>query len=497
MKRKPGIPRKIGVLGRIPEKIDRLAVAAALLFMIAYLCTMSVSLDEEDSVHFALALTDFDVAKNQPHPPGFPIYIMLGRLFFAFTGDERVALTSMSAVFGGLTVLAVYVLARRLTNREAALTAAVITGVTPLFWLGSVKAMSDITGLFFIITTLIVILGHFESGGDRHLFIAALLCGLSSGVRIHALLILLPPIVYTPFRHKVSPYTALKAFTLLVAGMAAWLIPAVAASGGYPYIEASLGQLGYRAGDSAKSLIGIDITPALLLQRAYEFAYYFLFGGYGINLWSMGAANAILLIFIAVLALLMLKDLRSFTGRKGLLFLSVISLYLPVVFVALPPVNPRYLLILVPLCSIAASVLLHNRFGGKVRVVAVAALAAVLLSHSLFLAVEISSTPAPLHQLAGYLERNGGDETAVIGSGYAGEYLSYYAPGMPFIPAESASCDVIAGLLEEGYRVFSVDGEWECEGAVSYHVKTFTRDQRVHVKRSIVGLNELSLRSGE
>ncbi len=494
MKRKSGISGKIRALGIIPENgIDWLAVAAALLFMAAYLCTMSVSLDEEDSVHFALALTDFDVAKNQPHPPGFPVYVMLGRLFLALTGDERVALTSMSAVFGGLTVLAVYVLAKRLTDREAALAASVLTGSTPLFWLGSVKAMSDVTGLFFVIATFITILGYIKRDRDSYLFAAALLCGISSGVRIHSLLILLPPIVYISFRHRIGPRTALKVFALLAAGIALWMIPAVAASGVYPYVEASLGQLGYRAGDSAKSLIGIDVTPALLLQRAYEFAYYFLFGGYGINLWDMGAVNVLLLASLAALAILIVRERGLLTGGMGMFFLSGIVLYLPAVFVALPPVNPRYLLILVPLFSIAASMALHRRLARRARAVAVCVLAALLLSHSIFLAAEISSTPAPLAQLAGWLEKNAEGKNAVIGGRYAGDYLTYYEPGSIFIPIESASCDVIVALLEDGYRVFSVDMEPQCEGIGSSRLAAFRRDQRVHIKRSACDLYGLAL----
>jgi len=53
-----------------------------------------------DAVQFALALREFDVAKHQPHPPGYLLYVGLGRLFNASLGDptlprpERVVLVS-------------------------------------------------------------------------------------------------------------------------------------------------------------------------------------------------------------------------------------------------------------------------------------------------------------------------------------------------------------------------------------------------------------------
>ena len=39
-----------------------------------------------DAVQFALALREFDVAKHQPHPPGYLLYVALGRLFNASLG---------------------------------------------------------------------------------------------------------------------------------------------------------------------------------------------------------------------------------------------------------------------------------------------------------------------------------------------------------------------------------------------------------------------------
>src|SRR3972149_598098 len=37
-----------------------------------------------DAVQFALALKEYDVAKHQPHPPGYILYVGLGRLLNSF-----------------------------------------------------------------------------------------------------------------------------------------------------------------------------------------------------------------------------------------------------------------------------------------------------------------------------------------------------------------------------------------------------------------------------
>lgn len=53
------------------------AIAAA--YLVAHLPSLAPSLEDIDSINFALGLRDFDVAQHQPHPPGSPVYIALGR----------------------------------------------------------------------------------------------------------------------------------------------------------------------------------------------------------------------------------------------------------------------------------------------------------------------------------------------------------------------------------------------------------------------------------
>jgi len=40
-----------------------------------------------DAVQFALALKEYDVAKHQPHQPGYILYVGLGRLLNSFLHD--------------------------------------------------------------------------------------------------------------------------------------------------------------------------------------------------------------------------------------------------------------------------------------------------------------------------------------------------------------------------------------------------------------------------
>src|SRR2546422_275845 len=51
-----------------------------------------------DSVNFALALDHFDPAVHQPHPPGYFLYVCLGRLVRSIIPDANDALVAISVL---------------------------------------------------------------------------------------------------------------------------------------------------------------------------------------------------------------------------------------------------------------------------------------------------------------------------------------------------------------------------------------------------------------
>src|ERR1041384_6260763 len=52
----------------------------------------SRSLWDWDEALFSYAVIDYDVAQHHPHPPGFPLYIVLARFVRLFVGSEFRAL---------------------------------------------------------------------------------------------------------------------------------------------------------------------------------------------------------------------------------------------------------------------------------------------------------------------------------------------------------------------------------------------------------------------
>src|SRR5215831_12317398 len=69
----------------------------ALIYLAAHLPFLAPSLEDIDSINFALGLRHFDPALHQPHPPGYPIYIALGRLSLPIVERVRPALERIPA----------------------------------------------------------------------------------------------------------------------------------------------------------------------------------------------------------------------------------------------------------------------------------------------------------------------------------------------------------------------------------------------------------------
>src|SRR5262250_784249 len=94
---------------------DAVVVFIALLYLTAHLPFLAPSLEDIDSINFALGLRHFDPALHQPHPPGYPVYMLLGHISLpiiervtSLTGEaaEAKALAIWSAVGGAACIVA-------------------------------------------------------------------------------------------------------------------------------------------------------------------------------------------------------------------------------------------------------------------------------------------------------------------------------------------------------------------------------------------------------
>ena len=144
-----------------------------------------------------------------PHPPGAPLYTLLGRIFsmLAFLGDEiALRVNFLSVASGAVTVVLIYLCVVRLlaqwldredpTQRIAIVTGAVVSALSVAFstsfWDNASEA--EVYGLSMTITLLAYWLalrwddGHKSLASDRMLILIAYLFGLGAGVHLQVLL---------------------------------------------------------------------------------------------------------------------------------------------------------------------------------------------------------------------------------------------------------------------------------------------------------------------
>ena len=108
-----------------------------------------------DSCQFALALEKFDITVHQPHPPGYFLYIMLGRLLNVFIADANTVYVSISVFFSGIAIAAVYLLGRDIFGRKIGTIAALLALSSPSFWFHGEVALTYIVEAFFSTITAI------------------------------------------------------------------------------------------------------------------------------------------------------------------------------------------------------------------------------------------------------------------------------------------------------------------------------------------------------
>lgn len=190
-----------------------------------------------DSVNFALGMERFDVRLHQPHPPGYLLYILLGRVTNLTFGDPNTSLVWISVLFSSLTVAAVYLLGRRSFGRVEGLVAALITLTGPAFWFYSEVALTYILEASFVTVLALTCLETLR-GNKRMVVISAIVLGISGGFRQTTLVLMLPMFLYSLW--FVSWRQKALGLSLLSGTVIAWLTPTIVLSGGLnAYLDAS------------------------------------------------------------------------------------------------------------------------------------------------------------------------------------------------------------------------------------------------------------------
>ena len=259
---------------------------------------LPATLEDIDSVNFALGVRDFDPARHRPHPPGYPVYIALGKAATAVTRAawpagrpdriEARALAGLSLlgalgliwlvarVFAALSVGGTDRTGRPTLSRRAVM-ATLVFAACPLTWYLTSRPMSDVPGLTAACAALACVAlawwrQHPSPEGERRLqpaemaasgrliVIGALLAGFAVGLRTQTLWLTAPLLllVLADRAGRGMLGAMLGAGVAFTLGSLVWGIPLLIASGG---LDAYLAALGSQAGEDFAGVEMLYLTP--------------------------------------------------------------------------------------------------------------------------------------------------------------------------------------------------------------------------------------------
>ena len=259
----------------------RVLPALAALFLVTHLAALPPAPDDIDALNFMLGVRNFDVAHHQPHPPGYPVFIALGKLstpvlrVLHVPAPEVRGLAVWSAAGGAALVLLLFALWRAMDpDPWRPLVATTLAIASPLVWFTSLRPLSDVTGLCLAVGSLCLIVRALPTpwtvtanAPSRALVSGAFLAGVAIGIRSQTLVLTAPLLAFAWLlpRSGLSMRARLLSLGAAALGAALWAIPLVVASGG---LSGYLIALGSQAGEdfSGVAMVWTNRSPRIVVQ---------------------------------------------------------------------------------------------------------------------------------------------------------------------------------------------------------------------------------------
>ncbi len=291
-----------------------------------YYVTMCRTVYVGDSGEFALVFKTLGIA----HPPGYPLFSLIGRLFVALTGFFRAAFSAnLLSVLIAATVIPVLFFA--LKGSDKPVLAAILTLIwafSPLFW--SETAGVEVYGLnlFFIALLVTLSLGDYP----RKWLLIAYLCGLSFAHHLTVITVI-PALIFAFFSERSTPKWKLlgSGLILFMLGLSVYL---------YLPVRSSLSPLADWGHPSTLSLL-INHVTASQYQQTVMFSLSNLLSSSQL-FFSILVANWWWIGFILVI-IGIIYGIRQNLRRAILLLILLVSNIIITAFYHIPDIDPYYL----------------------------------------------------------------------------------------------------------------------------------------------------------
>lgn len=206
----------------IPDRVT--ASVFALVALCLYVPYLARYPTEWDGVQLTFGLDRFDISQHSPHPPGYYLYVLSGRLVRVTTplSGSR-SLQVVAAIAAAATVGLAYLLGREMSGRWLGLATAGFLLTSPFLWFYGVSVATY--SFDALLSVGLLLLACRARPGSWHPVAAALVLGLGAGLRQTSLILLAPIVLVAAGRGVRSVRRAVQTAVAGVAGILVWLVP--------------------------------------------------------------------------------------------------------------------------------------------------------------------------------------------------------------------------------------------------------------------------------
>lgn len=323
----------------VADQSDQLwLVVLALVVVVSRWFDHSQFLYLADSVKYGLALDNYDITIHQPHPPGYALYVLLGKLIYLLTHDANLSLIMVGIILSIGALYAVYYLAKTVYGQPTAWVAVLLFASAPVVWFHGQVALSYISDALFsawfgYLAYRVLIS---QSSEPRSVVWASIVLAIGGGFRPTLILFMLPLWCWMIWRQR-NWRTALISGAVGLVVTFSWVWPAAILSGGWQKFWQAIYALVF---DPTAMQGAVAITHGL--SRVWDHFNMMLKG----LLINFNFSGAVVVLFLSLLAIPRINESRI--RLFNLYFWLVLILPASLFYLAGVYTLPGYLLVIIP-----------------------------------------------------------------------------------------------------------------------------------------------------
>ena len=195
-------------------------------------------IEDLDSLRFALSMIDYNVVKNQPHFPAYPVFCFVTKLVYQLIGRYTVAFSIIGAFS---TFLTIFFLVRSANIQPTSLLGSLViffSTFNPLLWLMSNRYMPDMMGVACMMSCFYYLQTN-NTKTNYNGLIGFFLTGILLGVRLSYTPFLFPLLVKNLFSTKRNRLKWYQLAISGVVGICTWLSPLILITGWSELIDSA------------------------------------------------------------------------------------------------------------------------------------------------------------------------------------------------------------------------------------------------------------------